>query len=296
MGLGLVFTALAAMGAAGDAGADAVADAPAWTVSLTGGYSSLTDTDPKLDSTSGGVGLSWTSGRVTVGGSVSALNGSSLPPEFATAEDGKGATVSGFVGWGVGDFDLDLSASYARQTQDGVGRISDDGPAALRGRDVNVDGETNSSSVSFGVGRTFAFETTWLTPHARVSWERVDGETSATLVSGTGSGLQSTTDASGGSLALGVEAGADLASWLSVFADVTGVASSNEAANVFGLGGRVSRPVSSEDADEGASWAALSAGFTIYAPADISIGLVAGASAGREDDDAFASMTLSKSF
>ncbi|MDP3740686.1 MAG: hypothetical protein Q8R02_25085 [Hyphomonadaceae bacterium] len=299
MGLALLLATV--LGAQeGPAAAPPADDAPSWTFSLTGDYSTIPDADPDLKSKSAGAALTWTSDTTSIGGAISGLQASTLPAEFATASDGDGWMGSAFVAWAAGEFDLDLSVSHAQQTLEGTGRIRADGPPALAGRDVNVDGETRSSSVSFGVAKTFGFDTGgfdtgWVTPHARIAWNQAESEVSTALVGG-GSGLQLNSDASGGSLAAGVEAGTDLAPWLSVFVDVTGVASSNEAANVFGFGGRaVARPVSAEE-DEGAAWAELSAGFTIHAPADVSIGFAAGASAGREEDDVFGSLTLSKGF
>jgi hypothetical protein len=271
------------------------ADEPQWTLSLAGDYSSIPDAEPDLDSTGTGLGLSWRSDGLTLGGSLSALKASTLPPEFATASDGEGVSGSAFVAWSAGEYDLDLAASFAQQTLDGVGRIRDDAPPAFAGRDVTVDGETNSYSISFGAGRTFAFDTSWATPHVRLSWDQSTGETVATLAGGTGSGLRSNTDASGVSVTAGVEAGTSLASWLDAFIDVSGVFSASEQAKVFGARGGAVRPASGEP-EEGAAWAEISAGFTIYAPAGVSLGLVAGGSLGREQDDLFGGVSLSRSF
>jgi hypothetical protein len=300
MGPALFLLAAATACGAPEQDPPATADAPAFTISVTGDYSNIPDSDAEgdLDSASGGLGMSWSSGGITFGGSLSRLEGSALPPEFAATSDGSGLVGSLFVGWSAGDYDLDLSVSHAQQTLEGTSRIADDGPPALAGREVTVDGESRSWSASFGVARSFHQDAGWLRPHASLAWNQTETEASAALVGG-GGGLQSNGEASGVSLAAGVEAGTYLSDWLSVFVDVTGVTSSNEAANVFGWGGRATaRPTTSgsDPDDEGGAWADLSAGFAIDAPGGVSLSLVAGASAGRQEDDVFASMSLSKTF
>lgn len=275
-------------------------DVPALTISVTGDYSALPDSDAAgdLDSASGGVGVSWSSGGTIFGGSISRLEGSTLPPDFAATADGSGLVASVFVGWSASDYDLDLSISHAQQSLEGVSRIAADGPPALAGREVSVDGKTRSWSASFGLSRSFQQETAWLRPHASLAWNQTEGEASARLVGG-GTGLESSSEASGVSLTAGIEAGVWLTDWLSVFVDVSGTGSSNEAAAVFGGGRRpTTRPVTSETTpdDEGGAWAELAAGISVSAPGDVSLSLVAGGSAGRQEDDVFASLSLSKSF
>lgn len=265
-----------------------------WTLGLTGSYARTEDLD--LDSGSIGASIEYGAPDWFVGGSIASTDGASQGEDFESPSDGRGATGSAWAGWFMDNWTFDVTASLSRQDLDGETIAGPDAPPSLRGRTVLVDGQTTSSSVSLGVAHAFQFDGVSVTPHARAGWDRVETETTASLAGSPGGGLAVDSEASGTSASAGLTVSVAPAQWISLFADASAVYASNEAASAFTLGGRTSqsRPVSGSD--EGAGWAELSAGVTLFAPAGFAVTLSGGGTAGRDAEDVFASVGVSKSF
>lgn len=290
MSLALLIAAVASVGTA-EPEADA---SPSWTVGLTGSYARTEDLD--TDTNSGGVFVELGAPGWFAGGSVAVTDGASLAEDYDSPSDGRGLTGSAWAGWVVDSWTLDLSLSISRQDLDGEAVAGQDAPPSLRGRTVLIDGETLSSSLSAGVAHAFQLEAVTLTPHARAAWDRVTTDTTASLAGSPGGGLAIDSEASGATVSAGVTAAVSPASWLGLHADVSGVYASNEGASAFTLGGRTSQARPTGGSGEGAGWAEISAGATFYAPAGITLAVSGGGTAGRDAEDVFASVSVSKTF
>jgi hypothetical protein len=290
MSLALLIAAVASVGSA----EPEVAASPTWTLGVTGSYARTEDLD--TDTGSAGVFLEYGATDWFAGGSLSSTSGDAIATDTYTPADGRGITGSAWAGWISGDWTLDVSLSLTRQDLDGEALAGPDAPPSLQGRTVEIDGETFSSSLSLGVARGFHFDAISVTPHARVAWDQVTTEATASLAGSPGNGLAVDSDASGASGSAGVTFAVAPADWLSLHIDASGVYASSEAASAYTLSGRTrqARPAAGED--EGAGWAEFSGGVTIFAPSDITVALSGGATAGRDAEDVFASVSLSKTF
>lgn len=289
MSLSLLIAAVASIGAA-----EPDVQPSTWTVGVTGGYARTADLD--TDSTSLGASVEYAAPGWFAGLSLSGTDGASLAEDYESPSEGRGVSGSTWAGWTFDDWTLDLTASLSRQDLDGETVAGPDAPTSLQGRTVVIEGETLSSSVSLGVARAFYFDAVSLTPHARASWDRVATDTTASLAGSPGNGLDIDSDASGATASAGLTLAVSPASWVSLFADASGVYATSEAASAFTLGGRTSqaRPVSGSD--EGAGWAELSAGVSFFAPGGVTIALSGVGTAGRDAEDVFAAASLSKTF
>lgn len=289
MSFALLIAAVASIGAGEPEPA-----ASTWTVGATGSFARTDDLD--TDSTSIGAFVEYGAPGWFAGVSLSGTDGTSMQEDYGASAGGSGVSGAAWVGWTVDDWTLDLNASLSQQD------IADEvvaGPEAspsLQGRSVNIDGETVSSSLSVGVARSFYFDSVSLTPHARAGWDRTSTDTIASLAGSRGNGLAIDNEASGVTASAGLSLTVSPASWLSLFADASGVYTTSEAANAFTLGGRTSQPRTASGSDEGAGWAEISAGVSFFAPAGVTISLTGGGTAGRDADDVFASASLSKTF
>ena len=289
MSLALLIAAVASIGAG-----EPEAAASNWTVGVTGAYARTDDLD--TDSASLGAFVEYAAPGWFTGVSLSGTDGASLAEDYDSPSDGRGVSGSAWAGWTIDDWTLDLAASLSRQDLDGETVAGPDAAPSLQGRTVVIEGETVSSSVSLGVARAFYLDAVTLTPHARAGWDRVSTDTTASLAGSPGAGLAIDSEASGATASAGLTVSVYPASWVSLFADASGVYATSEAASAFTLGGRTSQARPASGADDGAGWAEISAGVSFFAPAGVTVSLSGGATAGRDAEDVFASASLSKTF
>jgi len=285
--------AVASVGAAVET-ADLEGSPGSWTVGITGNYARTEN----LDADSGSVGgfVEYGAPGWFAGGSIAATDGASLAESYDSPSDGRGVTGSAWIGWSVDAWTIDVTASLGRQDLDGETVAGPDAPDLLQGRSVLIEGETVSSSISLGVARDFNLDTVFLTPHARAGWDRVTTDTTARLTGTMGGGLAVDSEASGATASAGLTVTVWPTTWVSLFADASGVYASSEAASAFTLGGRTSQMRPTSGSDDGAGWAELSAGASFYAPGGVTFAVSGEGTAGRDAEDVFASVSLSKAF
>jgi hypothetical protein len=268
-----------------------------WTLSVTGNYSEVQDSDPALSSSVGGVSLSHTSGGTTLGLSVSKLKSDDTVSDTATIDGADGLFWSGFVSWTLGETMLDLTGSYAHDKLDGSGVATGGSGGYLAGEEVTLDGSSNSYGVSIGLSRAYDMGGFSLTPHGRLSYDETRTKATLALVNGIGPGVQLEQDASGTTFTGGLTVSAPATGWLDLYADISGVAASNEAASPFSTSGRTTRTRTTDTSQEDSvTWAEAYFGATLHPAAGLSLDLSVGGTSGRTQDEVFGGASLSVSF
>lgn len=275
--------------------AKAAADDPVWTLSASGSWSELERSDRDTVSTS--FSLSRRVGEASVGASLGTSNGSDAL--FVATEITDRSSVFGalFVTFPVGPSDASLTVSYGQEDYDGAVIVSGARFDVVNGSAVDLTSKVDSFAVNAAVSRLFTAGNWDIIPNAGLGWSRSDATTTATVNDAPVVPRSVIEEQSGLTATIGLGGGYVISERLYLFSDIVGLYAENGAASGIAATSRMGdfRATSRQDTDE-AIWAEISFGASLNATDTVTLGLVGGTTSGRDDEEVFATTTLSIGF
>lgn len=279
-----------ALAAAIDGAAAQGAPSPDWTLGLTGGWSAPRDTGSDDTLLSLTVWLERQIGQAFVGGSITIFEGDDAVPETVSDVDRSSVSGSIWVAAPVGPAEVDLTVIYGRERFDGV--FTSDGPF---GSMLDLEADTDIWSVAGGVSTVFRSGDVRFIPRASLRYD--SSQTDAGAIAGIGPIAQFDENQDGLTGSLGLRTSWAVRDRLSLSLNATGLAAENGAASAFAFSGRngPGRPTVRQD-ETAAQWAELSGGVSIFPTERSSLSISGGTTLGRDIDEVFVSVGISRSF
>jgi len=268
---------------------------PMWTLNASGSWSELGSSD--RDAISASVSLSRLVGDASVGAALATSNGSDALFDQAEITDRSSVFASAWVVIPVEAAKLDLSVSFGQEDFEGRLALTGARFESLNGGDIDLTSDVDSFAVSAALSQAFIRGSWDIIPNASLGWSQSEATSTAAAIEGLdGPGVLSETQ-DGTTASLGLGLGYLAHDQLYVFSDVSGVYAENGASTSVGRASRTGglRASSRQSPDE-ASWAELSIGASFFATDTLTLSLSGGATGGRDDEEVFATTTLSIGF
>ena len=262
---------------------------PRWAISASLSGAQLEDEeDPRLGAGVLSIERQFESGRVGVlfGGS----QGETFVPELQS--DADESSFFGALWWGAaaGAYDLVFNLGYGEQTLEGVRIASSEAPPALSGLEVAIDGEVKSLNTSFSISRAFG-EAVLITPSFTLSYDET--ETELIAESAGGAAFTANESASGFSGALGLDVEAPLSERFSLMGGLAFLATEEAAAQgVWSTRATGAQPINRQEEGGATEWGEAYLGLAIAPSERATLAATIGSTIGREQEEAFASVTL----
>ena len=275
--------------------AHAAPDEPIWTASISGSWSDIAGSEEDAQSTS--LSLSRQTGRASIGGSISSSAGTDSPLETIETLDQSSVFASTWISWPIGDVDMTVSTMLGRETFDGQIDLEDERFDALNGATADISSDVDSFSVNVSASRTFIAGEWDILPSFGIGWSQSETETSATSLSDLSDSLKLLDEENGWSGFLGIGTGYVASDRIYLFADLFGLYAENGASSSTWSSSRFGdlRTSSRQDA-EAVSWAELSLGTSLNLTDRLSLSIIGGSTAGREDEEVFVTSALAVNF
>lgn len=268
---------------------------PLWTVGTSGSWSQIDTSD--RDAVSASVSLSRVVGEGSVGASLATSNGSDALFNGAEITDRSSLFASAWVYVPVGVADLDLSVSYGQEDFDGRLELESDRFDALDGNGIDLTSEVDSLSLAATLSRVFIVEYWDIIPSATLGWSQSEATSIAVAQGDLARPAELVEEQSGMNAALGLGLGYVAHDRLYLFSDVSALYAENGASTgvseVSRLGGL---RASQRQAPEEVTWAEVSLGASFYASDKVTLSLSGGTTAGRDEEEVFATTSVSISF
>ena len=268
---------------------------PLWTLSTSGSWFEISSSD--RDAVSVSVSLSRTVGEGAVGASLGTSNGSDALFDETEITDRSSVFGSIWASVPVGAAYVDLSVSLSQDDYDGDVFIEDSRFDYLNGSGVSLVSDVDTVSVAAAVSRVY-YSGDWdIIPNASVGWSQSDSTTSATSLADAVAPIAIKEEQSGVMASAGLGIGYVANDRLYLYSDLVGLYAENGAATGTVSSSRTGnlRSNSRQDADE-SLWAEVSFGASLYATDTVTLSLSGGTTAGRDDEEVFASSSLSVNF
>ncbi|MEO0818239.1 MAG: hypothetical protein AAFX86_13165 [Pseudomonadota bacterium] len=270
-------------------------DDPLWTFSTSGSWSQIDSSD--RDAVSASVSLSRVVGKGSFGASLGTSTGSDALFNGAEITDRSSFFVSSWVYVPVGMVDLDLSVSYSQEDFEGRLELESDRFGELGGTEIDLASDVDSFSVGATLSRIYIVEYWDIIPSATIGWSQSDASSRAVARDGLAEPAVLTEGQSGLNGAVGLGLGYVAHDRLYLFSDISALYAENGASSSVGQASRLGglRANSRQDPDE-ATWAEVSLGASFYATDTLTLSLSGGTTAGRDNEEVFATTTLSIGF
>lgn len=257
--------------------APSAAAAQSWSATITGsGSQADADDSPMVSASSVSIErrfeTSW------IGGALAFAQGETNVPEIDASIDQE--SVQAGLWWGVrlGAYDLTLGVDVIDEQLDGG--------FSVLGTDIAVDGDTASTGISATLSRTFG-EARTLTPSFTLSY--AETETDLALESSGGATARISSTANGLTGAAQLDGATPLAQGVALLGGLAFIATDEAAAETSSLSSGSAR----QRQDEGAaSWGEAFVGLEWAASDAASISASIGSTIGREQEEAFCSVSL----
>jgi len=275
--------------------AGAETDGPVWTLSATGSWSEIDSSD--RDAVSGSFSLSHLVGEGSIGASITTSNGSDVLFETAEVTDRSSVYGSVWVVFPLGAAFVDLTVSYGQEDYDGQVVLEDSRFEALNGSTVDLVSEVDSLAVSATRSRTFISGDWDIIPNASLGWSQSEATTTAAALDEAFNPTALGEEQNGLTATAGLGGGYVASEQLYLFADLVGLYAENGASTGIVSTSRLdfARASSRQDTDE-AAWAEVSIGASLFATDTVTLSVVGGMTVGRDQEEVFASTTLSFAF
>ncbi|MEL6568515.1 MAG: hypothetical protein AAFQ22_08860 [Pseudomonadota bacterium] len=270
-------------------------DAPLWTVSTSGSWSQIDTSD--RDAVSVSVSLSRVVGDGSVGASLATSNGSDALFNGAEITDRSSLFASAWVYVPVGAVDLDLSVSYGREDFDGRLELESERFDELDGTEVDLTSEVDSLSLAATLSRVFIVEYWDIIPSATLGWSQSEATSTAVAPGDLARPAELVEEQSGMNAAIGLGLGYVAHDQLYLFSDLSALYAENGASTGVSEASRLGGlRASQRQAAEEVTWAEASLGASFYATDTVTLSVSGGTTAGREEEEVFATTSLSISF
>lgn len=268
---------------------------PLWTVSTSGSWSQIDTSD--RDAVSASVSLSRVVGDGSVGASLATSNGSDALFNGAEITDRSSLFASAWVYIPVGAVDLDLSASYGQEDFDGRLELESDRFDELDGTEIDLTSEVDSVSLAATLSRVFIVEYWDIIPSATLGWSQSEATSIALAPGDLARPAELVEEQSGMNAAIGLGLGYVAHDRLYLFSDLSALYAENGASTGVSEASRLGglRASQRQAADE-VTWAEVSLGASFYATDTVTLSLSGGTTAGRDEEEVFATTSLSISF
>jgi len=268
---------------------------PLWTVSTSGSWSQIDTSD--RDAVSASVSLSRVVGDGSVGASLATSNGSDALFNGAEITDRSSLFASAWVYIPVGAVDLDLSASYGQEDFDGRLELESDRFDELDGTEIDLTSEVDSLSLAATLSRVFIVEYWDIIPSATLGWSQSEATSIALAPGDLARPAELVEEQSGMNAAIGLGLGYVAHDRLYLFSDVSGLYAENGASTGVSQASRLGGlRASQRQAPDEVTWAEVSLGASFYATDTVTLSVSGGTTAGRDEEEVFATTSLSISF
>lgn len=266
-----------------------------WTLSTSGSWSEIDRSD--RDAVSLSVSLSRDIGDKTIGGSIGTSNGSDALFDQAEITDRSSVFGSIWFAFPVNEAYVDLSASYGQDDYDGQLIIEESRFGLLEGAGVNLSSDVDSFAIAAAISRTFISGDWDFIPNASLGWSQSESTTTTAALDESLAPIAVSEEQSGLTGSAGMGVGYVATDTVYVFADIVGLYTENGASTGITSMSRNGglRASSRQDLDE-AAWAELSLGASLNATQSVSVSLVGGTTAGRDEEEIFATTSISVGF
>ena len=268
---------------------------PLWTVSASASWSEIDAAD--RDALSGSLSLSRFVGKGSVGVALATSNGSDALFEQSEITERTSFFASAWIVFPVGAADMDLSVSYGQEDFDGRLALDSLRFENLDNAEVDLASEVDSFAIAAAVSRTYIAGDWDFIPRASLGWSRSEATSTAAAIDGPVRPAVLNEEQSGATATAGLGIGYVAHDRIYLFSDVSGLFAENGAATSVGQASRVGglRASTRQDPDE-AIWSEVSLGATFFATDTVTLGLAGGGTAGRDQEEVFATTTLSVGF
>jgi hypothetical protein len=256
--------------------------------------SGIQPSDGEAELGSGNLSLEYSDDASWFGASIGSARGSVRLPEILTVSDQSSLQGSVWLGRSFDGLNVEASLGLGRQSLEGDVTASGAAPLALRGRRVLVDGSVTSASVGLLVSSSFGSDVI-ITPSAGLSYAATEREVDVRLIQGAG-GVSESQTLSGITGSLGLDVTGSLSSFLTLSAGAALVATDEAGSQAITfVRNRPSAPQA--DLQTGsAEWAEAYVSANLAATDTVTVGASIGTTVGLEQDEAFASVTVSRAF
>lgn len=268
---------------------------PLWTVSTSGSWSQIDSSD--RDAVSASISLSRVVGEGSVGVSLATSNGSDALFNGTETTDRSSLFASAWVYVPVGVADLDLSVSYGQEDFDGRLELESDLLDGLDAAEIDLTSEVDSLSLAATLSQVFIVEDWDIIPSATLGWSQSEASSTAVALDGFAAPAALTEEQSGVNAAISLGFGYVAHDRLYLFSDVAALYAENGASTSVGQASRLGGlRASSRQAPDEVTWAEVSLGASVYATETVTLSLSGGTTAGRDEEEVFATTSLSISF
>ncbi len=270
-------------------GAFAQASDPVWTFSTSGSWAQ-TDTSDR-DNVTGSISLSRLVGEGRVGLDLATSDGSDALFDQAEIVDRSSLFASAWLMFPAGPVDLDLGFTLGRE--DFEGRV----PLERADAEVNLNSEVDIYAVSAAISKVLVQGYWDIIPNASLGWSQSEAASTAEIVEALADLAVLSETQEGATASLGLGLGYVAHDQLYLFSDLSGYYAENGASVSVGQASRTGglRASSRQTPDE-ANWAEVSLGASVYATDTLTLSLSGGSTLGRDEEEVFASTSLSVSF
>lgn len=268
---------------------------PLWTVSTSGSWSQIDSSD--RDAVSASISLSRVVGEGSAGVSLATSDGSDALFNGAEITDRSSLFASAWVYFPVGVADLDFSVSYGQEDFDGRLELESDRFDGLDATEIDLTSEVDSLSAAATLSRVFIVEDWDIIPSATLGWSQSDASSTAVALERLAAPAVLTEEQSGLNGAIGLGLGYVAHDRLYLFSDVSALYAENGASTGVSEASRLGGlRASQRQAAEEVTWAEASLGARFDATDTVTLGLSGGTTAGRDEEEVFATTSLSISF
>lgn len=270
-------------------------DETLWTLSASGSWSEVSDFDQ--DATSASLSLSRRLGEGSVGVSLAGAGGSDRPVDAFEATDQSSVFGSAWIYWPVGLVDLSAGITLGRETFDGRAEVQDSRFGVLDGVTADLDSDVDSLSLDASVSRTLVVGQWDFIPSASLGWSQSETQSRASTIGNGADSIDVENKETGWTGTLGMGAGYIVGERTYLFADLVGIYAENGASSGTTTASRRGglRATSRQEADA-VSWADVSAGVSFDLTDAVALSVSAGTTAGRDEEEIFATTSLSLGF
>lgn len=270
-------------------------DETLWTLSASGSWSDVGDVDE--DATSASLSLSRRLGEGSVGVSLAGAGGSDSPFDAFQATDQSSVFSSVWVYWPVDLVDLSLGVTFGKETFEGRAEIQDTRFGALNGATADLESDIDSLSFDGSVSRAFVVGEWDIIPSASLGWSLSETQTKASTLGNAADSINVENEETGWTGTLGLGVGYIVTEQAYMFADFVGLYAENGAASGTISASRLGGLRSTSRQDAGAvSWADISAGASFSLSDTLTLSISGGTTAGRDEEEVFATTSLSIGF
>ncbi|MEM7767795.1 MAG: hypothetical protein AAF253_09945 [Pseudomonadota bacterium] len=236
-------------------------------------------------------------GEGSVGVSLATSNGSDALFNGTEITDRSSLFASAWVYVPVGVAGLDLSVSYGQEDFDGRLELESDRFDGLDAAEIDLTSEVDSLSAAATLSRVFIVEDWDIIPSATLGWSQSEATSTAETTGDFARPAVLREEQSGVNAAIGLGLGYVAHDQLYLFSDVSALYAENGASTGVSQASRLGGlRASQRQAAEEVTSAEVSLGASFYATDTVTLSLSGGTTAGRDDEEVFATTSLSISF